>query len=217
MPSGPRPNPPTRVCKLTYSGHFGGAPWVNVMWLFLTGSGEITTSELNTLADHCSSIYATRLMVWLSIDSELEATQVVLYSSGDSFEGVSNDLHTGGHTGSAFLPANIAACITWGIAPVYRGGHPRTYLAGISQDQIASVNSFSAGFLTALRTAADLFHSDLEAITGVSSGISSVEHGVVSFVRDKAWRTPPVFYRINSSTMDNRIDSQRRRLGADVP
>lgn len=186
------------------------------MWLYLTGSGEITAAELNALAAACYSPYKIRFMTALATTCELQKAEVFLYSAGDVLHGTHDEIAAGGTTTSYNVPASVAACIGWQIAPSYRGGHPRSYLAGIPSSGIASVNSFTSTYLTGLDSRATDFHAGLEAITGISSGISSVEHGVISFVRDKAWRTPPVFYRISGHTIDVRIDTQRRRLGRDL-
>jgi len=187
------------------------------MWLFLTGSGEITSADLNELADQCYQHYRDYLLLNQSTLSELQNTQVVLYSDGDAFEGNKNSADTGSEIGGEPLPANVALCISWKIHPVYRGGHPRTYVSGIQSDHLASVNSWEATKLTSWQARASQFHDNLEAIGSIGSGIETVEHGVVSFVRAGAWREPPVFYRILDSTVDSRVDTQRRRLGPDFP
>ena len=216
MPTGPRPEPPTRFCKLVYQGTWQDAVWANVMWLFLTGSGVITVPELNDLANECSDAYATRFLPHLNNSVVLNSTKVVLYAGGgDVFEGVASVGGTGGDTGSS-MPANVATCITWQIAPHYRGGHPRTYLPGTPFPARNTMTKWTSSWITSITSAANSFHSDLEAISGVSSGITQVEHGVASFVRSNAWRTPPVFYRIASGTVDSRIDTQRRRVGRDT-
>lgn len=215
MPTGDRPTPPTRFCKLTYELTFASVTFNNVMWLYLTGSGTITVSELNALAAACSSKYANRFLPLMRTGIQLNRTQVVLYDAGDALEGVAGPGGSGSHSSGIFLPANVAACISWQIAPVYRGGHARTYLCGLSSDQLLDEASFSSSFVSSLNSAANAFHADLEAISGISSGISTVEHGIASFVRNKAWRTPPVFYRISAASVDNRVDTQRRRLGRD--
>lgn len=186
------------------------------MWLYLTGSGEITVSELNALAAAAYAPYKNRLMTALATTCELQKAQVFLYSAGDVLEGTHGEITAGGTTSSYNVPASVSACISWQIAPSYRGGHPRTYLAGIPSSGIASVNSFTSTYLTGLDSRATDFHNELESITGISSGISTVEHGVMSFVRNNDWRTPPVFYRISGHTVDVRIDTQRRRLGRDL-
>lgn len=215
MPSGSRPTPATRQCKLVYSGEYDSAPWANVMWLFLSGSGEITVSELNDLASACSEAYADNFLPHLSTNLELQETQVVLYASGEPIEGLAGSGGFGLISAGTVLPASTAACISWQIAPHYRGGHPRTYLSGLKSGMIQDNTTLYNVWADSIDSAANAFHADLEAISGISSGISSVQHGVVSFVRNGEWRTPPVFYRIAGASVDSRIDTQRRRLGRD--
>jgi len=217
MPAGPRPDPPDRSVKLTYVGIFGDTEWVNVMWLYLTGSGVITHGDLITLANACAAAYVSRFLGTLSTSVTLETVEVVLYSAGgDATSAIVNSGSSGSHVGNV-LPANVALAISWKIPPSYRGGHPRTYLSGFTQDRLQTERLWLPSFLTPLVTNANNFHADLEAIPPIGAGISTVEHGVVSFVRDKAWRTPPVFYRISSGSIDGRVDSQRRRLGHGLP
>jgi len=215
MPTGPRPSPPTRFCRLAFEGSYGDTHWANIMWLFLTGSGEITVADLNTLASKCSLAWTTHFSGFQVPECQLVTTRVALYAGGgDVLEGIDTPGHAG--TGSGVgLPANVAMTISWSIAPSYRGGHPRTYMAGMSEDYRLTPSSWKAASAALLTSEAVSFHGALEAITGVGSGISSVEHGVASFVRNKEWRTPPVFYRIASASVDSRIDTQRRRLGPD--
>ena len=184
------------------------------MWLFLTGDGEITHTVLQDLTDYCFTAYATGFMPILNQFSLLQSAQTTLYGPDDE---VVDGYTTGGTAGgdeTSGLPANVAACITWRIAPHYQGGHPRSYMCGISQGAVASSTSFAGTFLTALNSAAVDFHGDLENFAS-EGGIETVEHGVVSFILDKEWRDVPVFRRITTAVTDSRIDSQRRRLGRD--
>jgi hypothetical protein len=192
------------------------ASWANVMWLFLTGTGTITVSELNDLADACSAAFADNFLPILSNQVTLDSTQIVLYDSGDAIEGLAGAGGTGGHSGTNQTPANVACVVSWQIASVYRGGHPRTYLCGVPDNSFDDTRSYTTSFKNAAESAAIAFHGDLEAISGISSGITSVEHGVVSFVHAGAWRTPPIFRRINTAHVDQRVDTQRRRLGPDL-
>lgn len=216
MPVPPRPDPPTRVCKLVFSGSYGLKPWNNVMWLFLTGSGVITNSDLNDLADQIKAVYVAHLCPLLNTGSVLTNTQVVLYADGGPFEGNAEGSDAGTRAGDG-LPASIALALSWKISAHYRGGHPRTYLCGIRVLDLASVSTFASSYLTAASAGADAFHTGLEDITPGTGSITAVEHGVVSFVDSGEWRTPPIFRRIVSSSVDSRIDTQRRRLGRDIP
>jgi hypothetical protein len=66
-----------------------------------------------------------------------------------------------------------------------------------------------------LNSRANAFHAEVEGYGPIGGGIDTVEHGIISFQADNAWRTPPIFRRIISGRVDSRIDTQRRRLGRD--
>lgn len=215
MPAPPRPDPPTRFCKLVFNGSLEDAVWANVMWLYLTGSGEITVGDLGDLANACAGPYVDNFAPLQSELVSYETCQVVLYSDGETFDSVQPIGSTGERVGGSVLPANVAACISWKIAPHYRGGHPRTYLPGQLEVDLVTRTTWNATYVDALNSAALAFHLQIEDITDIGSGISTVEHGIASFVRDNEWRTPPVFYRIADAIVDSRVDTQRRRLGRD--
>lgn len=214
MPAGPRPIWPNRSCKLVISGTYEEATWQNVMWLYLTGSGEITTSDLDSLADQAISNYGSRFSNvcqenWLS-----KTAEVTLSFGGELFDGFGESISSGTDDGPD-MPASVAACISWRITPHYRGGHPRTYLCGLAQTTTVGSTNFNGTFISACEDAAIEFHNDLEGLGPIGDGIETVEHGIVSFVRDGQWREPPVFYRIHGARVDSRVDTQRRRLGRD--
>jgi len=145
----------------------------------------------------------------------LESTQVVLYGPGDDvIDATVGDGGVGSTTGTA-LPANCACCLSWQIAPHYRGGHPRTYLCGFNVEDTSTTTSWSGSFITNAESAAQSYHEDLESIGPIGDGITTIEHGVVSFAAGGDWRDPPVFRRITGASVDSRIDTQRRRLGSD--
>lgn len=216
MPAGPRPAPPTRVVRYTHGGTYAGGPWSCGGWLFLTGSGEIEHDTLVNLADGVfgafSSFFSPRLSSVLIIDR----AQVVLYADGGPFEAVTTSAAVPGSVSGGALPANCACCISWKIGRHYRGGHPRMYLPGLPLSSISGAYTFDSTFLGDIASAATAYHDFLEALTP-GDGVTSVEHGAVSFVDDGAWRTPPLFQRINDVRVDSRIDTQRRRLGRDRP
>lgn len=212
----PRPDPPTRSCKVEYVGVFKEANWANVMWLYLTGNGTIPNSYLVALADACFSGYATELLPEVSFEVELQFVRVNVWDGSDVTQAISTQPGATGGKLDPALPANVAVCISWPLAVHYRGGHPRTYLPGPVQSSLAGTTRFRNDYCTDVATRAGRFHTALEAIPA-SASVSSVEHGVISFQAKKQWRTPPVFRRIgNGAHVDARIDSQRRRLGRDV-
>lgn len=215
MPSGPRPRPPNRSCKLTFSGSFEEAQWQNVMWLYLTGSGEITQGDLEGVAGGASNAFGVHFMPVLSTLSLLTTTEVVLYDSVDGDLVAITDSAVAGSDDSASMPANVAACISWQIRSHYRGGHARTYLCGIGAAAAGTTTSWTGSYVGSLSSVSNAFHADLEGLGPIGGGIDTVEHGIVSFQTNNAWRTPPIFRRIISGRADSRVDTQRRRLGRD--
>lgn len=185
------------------------------MWLYATGSGEIVHSDLILLADGLYGIYNETLLTVTSTANVLERVQVVLWFGGEEFTAFSTELGTTGDIGGLLTPAQVAACISWPLAFHYRGGHPRTYLAGLPASAYGSNTTWDVDWRNDAETAARSFHMAVETL-GPIGGMETIEHGVVSFVLDGAWRTPPVFRRIQTDAhVDSRIDTQRRRLGAD--
>jgi hypothetical protein len=139
---------------------------------------------------------------------------IQLYGSGETiFRGSATFALSGSHTGSG-SPANAAACITWLITIGYRGGHPRSYVPGIAAVDTLTVATFTGTFASSLAAGAATFRTSTNGYS--TSPFSSVTLGTLSFVRNKLWRTPPVFVPYSGAIVDARIDTQRRRLGPDV-
>jgi hypothetical protein len=215
MPVGPRPFPPNRTAKVVFGGTYAGSQWVNVMWLYLTGSGEIEQSVLQELANGLSGEYGGQLQVLKNEADLFTYTQVTLYFNDEAFDAYELTAIAGTASEGA-LPASVACCVSWKVAAHYRGGHARTYLSGQDSGSLGNVTTWAGGFITNVNTNAAAFHDGVEGLTP-GDGITSVEHGVVSFINNSAWRDPPVFRRIITGTADSRVDTQRRRLGPDRP
>ena len=185
------------------------------MWCRATGSGEIAQGTLNDFVELAGDTYRGELLPLLSSTLTLVTAEAVLFSTD------TDDLHataaiddTGSVSGNP-MPAQVSVGITWSIASSYRGGHPRTYLPGIAYATMDGVTTIQAAEASVFASHASSFHTALEEFTGTNW--ASTEHGVVSFVRNGEWRTPPVFIRITGARVDQRIDTQRRRLGRDLP
>lgn len=215
MPAGARPFPPVRACRVTVEGLYDLAPWANVFWLHLNGSGEISNVNLNQLCNWVYGGWTNTLLKVQSLESTIERVVALLYSDDGEQVAFSNPSSVPGLKGGTAMPASVSCCISWPIATHYKGGHPRTYLAAIPTSAQANSTSFDPDYSNAVGAEAEDFHTHLESMTELD-GITSVSHGIYSFVRHKAWRDPPVFYRIMAGVhVDTRIDSQRRRLGRD--
>lgn len=215
MPTGPRPSPPTRSVKVVFTGSLQSAVWQNVMWGFATGSAEIPHSSAQSLSQDLFAAYGNYFLPFLSNSCFLNSCQVVVYGPEDEFvEGFESGATPGGVNDQP-APANVALCISWKVRTSFRGGHSRTYLCGVPVNAELDARLWGDSVRAAAADAAQSFHNEFEGLT--YTGIESLEHGMMSFVHDKEWRVPPHFFRIYSWAVDGRIDTQRRRLGRDLP
>jgi hypothetical protein len=115
------------------------------------------------------------------------------------------------------MSASAVACvISWRVSTPYRGGHPRTYLCGLNDADRVSVNHWTSAFQSSVAGAANGFIVDVNALT--QGSLTDIHLGTVSFRVDGDWRTAAVFrdYTPAAATCDQRVDTQRRRLGPDV-
>lgn len=102
------------------------------------------------------------------------------------------------------LPTNAAMCVSWHQAQRYKGGHPRTYLGGIPENNSEDGRHFSVPSLNAFRGA----FATLGFINPTGAEMVLVRRTV-----NKVLLAQPQVHRITGNHINARIDSQRRRLG----
>jgi len=127
-------------------------------------------------------------------------------------EGAVTVNHVGTRTG-AFLPAQAAVVFSWHIQLRYRGGHPRMYVPGGVTTDISAGRLWNTSSQAAFATAASSFLNQINAITIGGSAFFMV---MVSYHTNHALRPVPAVFPVVSSAVDDRIDTQRRRLGKPV-
>lgn len=125
-------------------------------------------------------------------------------------EGEFTSTVTGGDT-SQDLPQSAAAVISWNASRHYRGGHPRTYMGGMTVNSIADSHSITSTYQTGLTTMGNAILTNLAGGSYTRTGtvglvaVHRVQHGAVL--------TVPLVDQITGCVVKQRIDSQRRRLG----
>lgn len=216
MPPPPRPSPPAHSVHAMVHGTADGVNWANVFWVRNGGLALPSSSVLNQFAKAVADAWSARFRANINGHVELKGCEV-LYYGNTGIDGAGSDVRSQLGTLTADpLPTNCATCISWKVQQHYRGGHPRTYLPPPDITKLASSNKYSAAFATAIAGAANAFLQDVNGFSQLD--FTDVHLGTVSFVRNKEWRTPPVFrdYTPTAASCDTRIDSQRRRLGPDI-
>lgn len=105
--------------------------------------------------------------------------------------------------------ASRSAVITWPISARYRGGHPRTYIAGISDDNNLDGRLFTTASITAVTNLADLIKTDVEAV--VLSGGGALNLSVVHYTGPVALGPYPRTDYLGAPFVAQNQRSQRRR------
>lgn len=205
--------PVPKTAKVIVSGTNGPTRWANVFHVGYS-TDFLDAGEVQALADQFYTAYANAVKpVMASGSSILQATaQDISTNTGPIKDHIAT---TGGTNVAGTGPAQIAACITWHVATHYRGGHPRTYLPAVPYTATSDGRSWSSSYQALLNTAASGLFTAINAINVGAAGVVTLV--AVHRVRNKVALAPPETEPIISVEVDSRIDTQRRRVGPDVP
>lgn len=186
------------------------------MWLTTEATGVPDSADVDGLASALYSAYATAFAPHLSNWWHLSRCNVTYFPAGT--EVVVYGSHEADTPGAVSEPApgsaSVAAVISW-VANVYwRGGKPRTYVAGVPLSMYDGTTQLKAAFQTSLDTAAGSFLTAVNAL--VPTPFTSVTLSLMSFFSKKVGATRPQAFPIAGAKVGSRIDSQRRRLGKEI-
>lgn len=210
MPAGPRPNPPADTIKVAISGTIWGHKWANVFWLSVTHSSAVTVGDLSTLATAIATAWNTDLVNFCGSQHVTKEVALTFYDSGGPALQFVDSVNLVGGQPSTFPDASGAYLIDWIISAIYRGGHPRTYLAGPNNGDVVTGGQLASGVQSSFATHSNAFRNAVNAIT--TTNITAVVMGTVSFVHALAWRTPPVFRAYTSTKVNASIGTIKRRI-----
>jgi hypothetical protein len=216
VPEPPRPDPPDGTLKVTVFGRYPPVRWSNVLWFDCETSGSVALSAIDAVTDGVVTAFQTHFIPLMNTNTLLEGGQGVFWDASGEREVTADASAAGEDDSGTALPANCALGISWKTAGHYRGGHPRTYMVGLNQTALEDVTRFSGAAQTAWQSAAAGFRAEVNALDSTPT-ITAVTFSCMSFVRAGNWRTPPVHLHITGESVDSRLDTQRRRLGPDVP
>jgi hypothetical protein len=182
-----------------------------------------TVAQLVAFATSVEGAWAGNLAQLHTVDKALVLTTVEDLTSPTGAVGQFASLAPGSYAGSA-LPAGVAVMTNWAIARRYRGGKPRTYWPMGRQADVATPQTWSGAFISAVQTDLALFIAAVKALTWAGATIDNQVN--VSFysgftttgggaVRAKNHSTPRVGNAvvdiISGFGVNGRFASQRRR------
>lgn len=201
------------VARVTVQGTASGIPIVNVFHVRKTGGAVTPFSDaaLDAIANLVGAAWDSRIAPTLNTAYVPGSTQSVDLGTDISHVGFRANTSIGIASGP-HVPQSLCCVISWKIVRHYRGGHPRTYIGPLGDSAISNNTTLSAGTVSSLGTAAANFRSD---INSSSPDGTAIEMCAVHRWRNLAKLTPPQTSQIVGVAVDNRLDTQRRRLGPD--
>lgn len=211
-----------RGLRIVLKGTYGDCVWNNV--LHAQGAlGPGTETDLDNIAVQVDNLWGTNIAPVVNSGCVLTGVTVWDISSDTGLVGQAETSHAGTRAGTAALTAQTCVGTTWTIRRHYRGGHPRTYMLGIyHSDLVTNSQKFiTTAYAQIVQSAWEAFMIGVNAITTPTTGLLTM--GQVSYYHGKnadgtpALRVQPVFDPFLGVTVDQRIDSQRRRVGHDQP
>lgn len=204
----PLPPAPLGV-RVKLSGTNQTLPWVNILFLQYSG-GPPTGTDLTTLASAVRTAWTTNVAPAMHAQVALTGVDCQDIASTTGASGSWSGSAPGTGSGTAYLPVNVAICVSWKVSLRWRGGHPRNYWPGTVQTNVSAGNQWLPAYLTILQTAAANFHTALNALT--LNGNPTL-HVVYSYYHGNALRPTPIPMVVNSTAVHPRVDTMRRRLG----
>lgn len=199
------------VAKVIVKQTIAGQNAFNVLHVDGGAGTGWSSTELNALAAAVRSAYVTNFIPLQTLQLTLSEVTAIDLASETGPSGIATG-STAGAVGTGALSANAAIGITWQIARRYRGGHPRTYIAGPVSTQTSDARQLTTTAQTSYLNAATALRT---AINGVTTSAGTAKFCCVHYYRNGALLATPLVSQIIGVAVDRRIDSQRRRLGRD--
>lgn len=203
----PLAQPPADTCRIDVNYTYELAECTTVHRIYIPG-GSSDPVDLLALLGAFVGIGIANLIELMS------AALVVNTARLDYSDGTSSVIVMGGFStiagthGGGVLPASDAAVISWLGGWNYRGGKPRTYLPGLTQDRLASTQSLDLGFTASLAARAIDTLSEWAAIPSAHPAFPVVTPGVLL---GNTVASPGTFAPFTGCVVRPQIGEQRRR------
>lgn len=204
--------PAAQIVLVRIKGVFGTQPWNVIQHLQYTGPAP-TVADLQTVATSVNSAFNTNYASLMPVGVSVTGIDLADLTNPAAAAASVSTTVTGTRAGT-IMPASTCIVVSWIINVRYRGGHPRSYYPfGVAADT-QSVRAWTTAFVTSVNNASTAYRTALNAIS--VSG-TTYKMAVVSYVHNNAPRPTPVPFTVQSNVTHARIDTQRRRLGKEIP
>lgn len=204
---GPLP-PVPGVTKFEFHGSLFGPPVVNIFHVQY-GGGPPSATDLATHASRMHDSFQQVFQSLLSTAYNATGTTATDLSSSTGAVATQGGPWTG-TGGSDYLPNNTAMLINWSIPRRYRGGHPRTYLPGLTLSDTSGPTSWTPAVVSSFSAAAENFLSRVNApAIGAYGPFSMV---CVHYYHLGAYRVPPLVDPVTAGAAHGMPASMRKRM-----
>lgn len=206
MPARP---PVPNVFKIAFTGLVGTYNFACILhatWSGTTPSAATCIGLATTLND----AWGTNMNSLFNSTVVMENVTLTDLTSSSGASGNYAHNQAGGSAGSE-IAGNTSVLVTYPSSFRYRGGHPRTYLPPPPQSLLLNPGELTTGAVTSYGTG---WGTLLGTLAGSSAaGTTLTQQCAVSYFTDNAARTTPVVMPISSYSVQQRLASQRRRIG----
>ena len=206
----PLPDAPG-VALLKMFGQIGDHTCEQVVhWKF---NGAATDADMLQIATQWQGAWET---YWVNNGSEFVSTDVeLLYTTATDLttptSAFAQYTHTQAGNSDERCSANDAILLSHNVAMRYRGGHPRTYVFGATNDNVADGSQTWIDTATAAALAAWEF-AVADVLAGSYPVITELAVGALSYFTGGALRASPLFLPFVDTVVSSIIRSQRRRV-----
>ncbi len=207
---------PDNSVRVAISGTSSSVNWANVFHCQLATSGSIAQADLDTWTTAFQLAFKTRFAPYNATSVLYASARTVLYAPGGGELSSLLNMTGTGSGGTVVQDQSASLVVSWLTSVYWRGGKPRSYLAGAPATMIgASGTQITTATQTALQLAAQNFRNDINALTAAS--ITGTTFGFCSFQSGNVERPTSLFFPITGARVHLRLGTQRRRLGRWLP
>lgn len=195
------------VLKLVQSGTLSGVPIANVFHIAYSGT-PITGQQALAVATQHASAYGNQIAPLVAVDCIMGLFEVFDLSAETAASAIFEANHPGAITG-ALCPNNAAMVISKAVGRRYRGGHPRTYLAGFPSADLLQGNEWTA---QKAADAGNAWSNMVNQIVDLSGVPGLLGEAVVHYTKDHLPLPNPLVDLVVGGIGRQLVGSMRRRL-----
>lgn len=214
MPSGVRADQPAGWLRVAFEGTWDFVDWAVIHWFVTTPTTDPTMSELNDLVDLIGEAFGDNLIHNGAVSTLVSFTTVKAVYAIASVPEKMRTVRIADEAGAGSSDQSLGqACylIDWDSSDGRRGGKPRSYIPGVTDEDMADGAHILDSSRLTMTNSANAYHNAVNALT--SAPWSSIHFIDASFVNAKAYRLVPHGYEIFSGHCSPVTGTQRRRVG----